>query len=159
MELLRSGEGSDVTAYSKDQKEVRFHSLVARARCPKLLDGAVVERDEDGEERTIVSLDLSEAACHIFFGYLYAARLTREVLKKSDFEGLTTAADKYGLSATFGALLAEKVDQELLVPEEEEDEWDRLNESLPSSSAVQTVTNDTIQVIVIKRKKSLPNMT
>ena len=153
--LFKSGNKADVTVYTKDQKveddskedttsSLRCHSVVLMARCPKLLDEVIAEDDGGaGEAKSILSLgEVTTDAAKVFLGFLYSGRLVGEELKKrSDFEGALGLARRFGF-AGLEKLLRESVDESLLVPEDEEEEWDRLNEELGEGSKVQKDEDD-----------------
>ncbi len=84
--MLDSGTRSDTIIYTKDQNEIKCHSLVLLARCKSVLDLAMEVKDDQGKNSNVIPWhNISSNVTLAFLRFIYANELPETIASMSDF--------------------------------------------------------------------------
>lgn len=73
--MLGNAFMSDITIYSKEEREIPVHSLVLFVQCPNILDDVIVEELNTSERKKMIMwLDYSYEACFSFLELIYSGQ-------------------------------------------------------------------------------------
>jgi hypothetical protein len=97
LSVLVKKQDTDLTIYGRDEKPIKCHQLIVKARCPKLMKETVIETSSTGRKRPIIPLTCySHLAVKSFVKFMYCGQLSSR-LPPHDKQDVEEMSLKYGL--------------------------------------------------------------
>jgi hypothetical protein len=126
LSALVKKQDTDLTIYGSDEKPIKCHQLIVKARCPRLMKETVIETSSTGRKRPIIPLTCySHLAVKSFVKFMYCGQLSSR-LPPHDKQDVEEMSLKYGLELkphideiTIGSGQPQKIDTETQTEQEE----------------------------------------
>lgn len=94
---------ADITVYGREEKPIRAHKLILKARCPRLLKDIVTEKSSKSKGKEVIPLTcFSHTSVKSLMSYIYCGRILPpgfkiSDLRERDLEEIKELGKKYGL--------------------------------------------------------------
>lgn len=97
LKMFVNKDNPDLTAYGREERPIKCHKFIIKARCPKLYSEIVTETNSKGVKREVISLTcFSHLAVKAFIKFLYCGRLKADLPEKV-IEEIEEVGKIYGL--------------------------------------------------------------
>ena len=96
--LLNSGSKADLTIYAKDERPIKCHILVLFARCKKILEDVVQQKNEQGYEEAVICWNSFEySVVYKFLTYIYTGKPPKDIKHKKNWDQHKELSKSYGM--------------------------------------------------------------